>query len=428
MRHRRHPYTVAALTAAARGPRPADSPAGPPARARPPAQPAGRGRLPVRAPLPAGHQHLRRGAPAGCRDASARAITRSASPPVAATTNPHQSPGEPVWSPCPDRCRAPKRHFFVNDSELKVQLCPGAVTWKRMCHEGTELAPIAADRASRRPRRRRTAALPSGSGMAATSDEELLGRIGARLAAEAIRKGVDVVLGPTINLHRPPLGGRTSRLLRGDPSSPAASAARLRPGRAGGRRRRVPQALRRQRSEDRAVHRRADPGGRPGARELLPRAFEPGRRGRRLEVMAAYNAVGGTTMTENDLLRKSRWKIDGVVVSDWGATYNGRARAALEGGAGPHRRSGRGRGRVSRPRSTRRSAGSCGWPPGRALEGFPAGRGGRLRPVDAAPSTRRRAAACAPQQSGLLPLQAEQPAPGRVIGPGAEDARALGGG
>src|SRR5215204_3530731 len=50
-----------------------------------------------------------------------------------------------------------------------------------------------------------SAAFPSGSAMAATWDEDLLGRIGNALAAEAVRKGVDVVLGPTINLHRSPL-------------------------------------------------------------------------------------------------------------------------------------------------------------------------------------------------------------------------------
>ena len=62
-----------------------------------------------------------------------------------------------------------------------------------------------------------SAALPSGSGMAATWDEELLGRIGRLLAGEAVRKGVDVVLGPTINLHRSPLGGRHFECFSEDP-------------------------------------------------------------------------------------------------------------------------------------------------------------------------------------------------------------------
>ncbi len=37
-------------------------------------------------------------------------------------------------------------------------------------------------------------------------------------------------------------------------------------------------------------------------------------------VMAAFNSVNGTTMTDNDLLRsvlKDEWGFDGVVMSDW---------------------------------------------------------------------------------------------------------------
>ena len=43
------------------------------------------------------------------------------------------------------------------------------------------------------------------------------GRIGGLLAGEAVRKGVDVVLGPTINLHRSPLGGRHFECMSEDP-------------------------------------------------------------------------------------------------------------------------------------------------------------------------------------------------------------------
>src|SRR5919112_3398908 len=52
-------------------------------------------------------------------------------------------------------------------------------------------------------------------------------------------------------------------------------------------------------------------------------------------VMAAYNAVNGARMPENDLLEeplKGEWGFAGVVVSDWGALYDGErgARAALD--------------------------------------------------------------------------------------------------
>ncbi len=44
--------------------------------------------------------------------------------------------------------------------------------------------------------------------MGSTWNEELLEKIGVALGEEARDKDVDVLLGPTINLHRHPLGGR----------------------------------------------------------------------------------------------------------------------------------------------------------------------------------------------------------------------------
>jgi len=50
--------------------------------------------------------------------------------------------------------------------------------------------------------------LPSGTALGSTWSIEFATEYGRVLAREAARKGVDVVLGPTINLHRTPLGGR----------------------------------------------------------------------------------------------------------------------------------------------------------------------------------------------------------------------------
>ena len=59
--------------------------------------------------------------------------------------------------------------------------------------------------------------LPSASSVASTWNVETLGLIGQLMAFEARRKGVDVVLGPTINLHRSPLGGRHFECYSEDP-------------------------------------------------------------------------------------------------------------------------------------------------------------------------------------------------------------------
>ena len=60
-------------------------------------------------------------------------------------------------------------------------------------------------------------ALPSPTALAATWDPELAHRAGRLLAHEARRKGVDVLLAPTVNLHRTPLGGRHFECFSEDP-------------------------------------------------------------------------------------------------------------------------------------------------------------------------------------------------------------------
>ncbi|HUX69691.1 MAG TPA: glycoside hydrolase family 3 N-terminal domain-containing protein, partial [Cellulomonadaceae bacterium] len=59
--------------------------------------------------------------------------------------------------------------------------------------------------------------LPSATALAASWDPDLAYRYGVAMAHEARRKGVDVILGPTINLHRSPLGGRHFEAYSEDP-------------------------------------------------------------------------------------------------------------------------------------------------------------------------------------------------------------------
>jgi beta-glucosidase len=46
---------------------------------------------------------------------------------------------------------------------------------------------------------------------------ELVNELGQELGNEAKAKGVDVLLGPTINIHRHPLGGRHFECFSEDP-------------------------------------------------------------------------------------------------------------------------------------------------------------------------------------------------------------------
>ena len=67
--------------------------------------------------------------------------------------------------------------------------------------------------------------LPSASALSSGWSTELARAYGEVSAGEARRKGVDIVLGPTINLHRSPLGGRHFEAFSEDPTLTAELAA-----------------------------------------------------------------------------------------------------------------------------------------------------------------------------------------------------------
>src|SRR4030095_7032593 len=69
-------------------------------------------------------------------------------------------------------------------------------------------------------RRRGVAAgllLPSSSAVAATWDVGLVEELGVALGREALDRDVDLVLGPTVNLHRSPRAGRHFEMFSEDP-------------------------------------------------------------------------------------------------------------------------------------------------------------------------------------------------------------------
>jgi len=163
--------------------------------------------------------------------------------------------------------------------------------------------------------------MPSGSALAASWDVELAYRYGAAAAFEARRKDVDVVLGPTINLHRSPLGGRHFECFSEDPELTGALGAAYVSGLQHNGVAATPKHYVANDSEtDRfTVDVRVDE--RP-LRELYLAPFERAVEAGAWSVMSAYNSVDGVTMTENDLLEtplNSEWGFDGVVVSDWTA-------------------------------------------------------------------------------------------------------------
>lgn len=164
--------------------------------------------------------------------------------------------------------------------------------------------------------------IPSPTALAASWDPELVRAVGNGLGSEARRKGVDVILAPTINLQRTPYGGRHFEALSEDPLLTAELATTYVEGiQEYGVAATVKHYVANDSETDRfTVDVRVDERA---LRELYLLAFEkPIVAGHSWAVMSAYNSINGFTATESPLLTDPllhEWLFDGVVVSDWTA-------------------------------------------------------------------------------------------------------------
>lgn len=224
--------------------------------------------------------------------------------------------------------------------EQKVRLLTGSTTWRTAGEPGIGLREMvtsdgpAGVRGQAWDERRTSVLLPSASALGAMWDEELVERLGGLLATEAVRKGVDVVLAPTLNLHRSPLAGRHFECFSEDPELTGRTGAALIRGiQALGVAATAKHYVGNDSETDRlTVDVRASERT---LREVYLAPFEAAVEAGVWLVMAGYNAVGGTTMTASPLLAeplKGQWGFDGVAVSDWAAvrTTEETGRAALD--------------------------------------------------------------------------------------------------
>ncbi|TQN64686.1 putative beta-glucosidase I [Colletotrichum shisoi] len=171
-----------------------------------------------------------------------------------------------------------------------------------------------------------SACLPCGTAIGATFDVDLVHRLGQLLADEAHAKGAHVLLGPTINTQRGPLGGRGFESYSEDPVLSGILAGHyVRGVQESG----VSATLKHfvcndLESERMAVNALVTDRA---MREiyLLPfmMAIEMGRP---RAIMTAYNKVNGVHAAESktilqDILR-GEWGWDGLVMSDWYGTYS----------------------------------------------------------------------------------------------------------
>ncbi|MEA2292431.1 MAG: beta-glucosidase [Solirubrobacteraceae bacterium] len=223
--------------------------------------------------------------------------------------------------------------------EQQVRLLTGADFWALHPEPAAGLRRVvtsdgpAGVRGERWDEREPSANVPSPTALAATWDEPLIGRLAGLLAAECVRKGIDVLLAPTVNLHRTPYGGRHFECLSEDPLlTGRIGAAYVRGLQAYGVGATVKHFVANDSETERfTLDARIDERT---LRELYLAPFEHiVREARPWAVMAAYNGVNGHTMTESPLIEevlRGEWGFDGVVMSDWFAARSTEA-AALAG-------------------------------------------------------------------------------------------------
>lgn len=167
-------------------------------------------------------------------------------------------------------------------------------------------------------------AFPTGVCMAATWDTNLIWKIGQAIGEEARNKGsgVQIELGPAMNIHRNPLGGRDAEYLSEDPFLAARLAVSYIQGmQSTGVAACVKHfACNNQETDRFEVNENI---GERALREIYFPAFEAAvKEGKVWTVMSAYNEINGKHCSANPFLLtdvlKHDWKFDGMVMSDWG--------------------------------------------------------------------------------------------------------------
>lgn len=170
------------------------------------------------------------------------------------------------------------------------------------------------------------ACFPVGSALAASWDIDLLDRVGAALADEAKSKGAQVLLGPTANLHRTPLGGRNFECYSEDPILTGRLAAAFIQGL---QRNGVGASIKHYVANDSEYQRLtiSSEVDERTLRELYLRPFEIAvAESDPWTIMAAYNRINGLHACEHRRLLtevlRDEWGWPGLVVSDWGAVHS----------------------------------------------------------------------------------------------------------
>lgn len=206
----------------------------------------------------------------------------------------------------------------------KVQLVSGASTWRTVPVPGAGVPEM---KVSDGPNGVRgdggvaAASFPVGVCMASTWNLDLIEDVGVAIAEEAKSKGVQVVLGPTINIHRTPVGGRNFECYSEDPYLSGMLAAAFTDGVQG---QGIGACIKHYVCNDSEFERHtiSVEVDERTLREIYLRPFQIAiERSNPWTIMAAYNRINGVYACSHDRLvnevLKGEWQYDGLVISDW---------------------------------------------------------------------------------------------------------------
>ena len=184
-----------------------------------------------------------------------------------------------------------------------------------------------------------SASFPCGTALGATFDPQLVEQVGQALGRESRSKGANMLLAPTVNLHRTPIGGRNFECFSEDPVLTAHIAVAYVKGvQSQG----VAACIKHFIANDTEFERNtiSSEVDQRTLRELYLVPFEAAVRpidegGAAVQaIMSSYNKINGTFASEHGpLLRgvlRDEWAWDGVLVSDWFGTHS--AAESLEAG------------------------------------------------------------------------------------------------
>jgi len=170
-----------------------------------------------------------------------------------------------------------------------------------------------------------------GIGLAATWDPELARRMGATVGQDARARGVHFMLGPGVNIYRAPQCGRDFEYFGEDPFLASRTAVAY----IEGMQSQGVSATIKHYMGNNQEYLRHDMDSvidERTMREIYLPTFEAAVREAHVgAIMDSYNLINGQHATQNGLLNneiaKKEWGFDGIIMSDWVATYDGVAAA-----------------------------------------------------------------------------------------------------